>query len=105
MNTMTNRSSSWATDEPITQAIEREIQAKMQPSAPPIDVSAQGGSVTLTGHVANQATKEALIQLARDTDGVIDVTDNLVIGGGHPFLDWFFPGRNPNQDLDDVDRD
>jgi len=102
---MTDRSSGWATDEPITQAIEREIQARRQPHAPPIDVSAQGGSVTLTGHVANQATKEALIQLARGTAGVIDVTDNLVIGGGHPFLDWFFPGRNPNQDLDDVDRD
>ncbi|MDQ2829456.1 MAG: BON domain-containing protein [Chloroflexota bacterium] len=99
------RSSGWATDEPITQAIEREIQARMQPGARPIDVSAQGGSVTLTGHVANQATKEALIQLAHGTAGVIDVTDNLVIGGGHPFLDWFFPGRNPNQDLDDVDRD
>ncbi len=22
----------------------------------------------------------------------------------HPVLDWFFPGRNPNQDLDDVVR-
>lgn len=102
---MTNTTGAgWATDEPIAQAIEREIQARMHPGAPPIDVSAQGATVTLTGHVANQATKEALIQLARDTDGVIDVTDNLVIGGGHPFLDWFFPGRNPNQDLDDVDR-
>ena len=102
---MTNkRSSGWATDEPITQAIEREIQARRQSHAPPIDVSAQGATVTLTGHVANQATKEALIALARATPGVIDVTDNLVIGGGHPFLDWFFPGRNPNQDLDDVDR-
>lgn len=102
---MTNTTGpSWATDEPITQAIEREIQARMHPDALPIDVSAQGATVTLTGHVANQATKEALIQLARTTDGVIDVTDNLVIGGGHPFLDWFFPGRNPNQDLDDVDR-
>ncbi len=101
---MNNRSSGGATDEPITQAIERAIQARMQPNAPPIDVSAQGATVTLTGHVANQATKEALIHLARATDGVVDVTDNLVIGGGHPVLDWFFPGRNPNQDLDDVDR-
>ncbi len=76
---MTNRGSGWATDEPITQAIEREIQAKMQPGAPPIDVSAQGGSVTLTGQVANQATKEALIALARSTDGIVDDTANLVI--------------------------
>ncbi len=104
MNTTTNRSSSWATDEPITQAIEREIQARMQPHTPPIEVSAQGATVTLTGDVANQATKEALIALARATEGVVDVTDNLVIGGSHPVLDWFFPGRNPNQDLDDVDK-
>ena len=94
--------SGWSKDEPITAAIEREIQARMQPDAPPISVAAQGSSVTLTGHVANQATKDALIQLARDTAGVIDVTDNLVIGGGHPFLDWFFPWRDPNKDLEDA---
>ncbi len=52
MNTMTTGSSGWATDEPITHAIEREIQARIQPHAPPIDVSAQGATVTLTGHVA-----------------------------------------------------
>ncbi len=103
-HTMTNRSSGRVTDEPIAQAIEREIQARMQPGAPPIDVSAQDATVTPTGHVAIQATKEALIALACGTPGVVDVNDNLVIGGGHPFLDWFFPGRNPNQDLDDVDR-
>jgi len=81
---MTNRSSGWVTDEPIAQAIEREIQARMQPGAPPIDVSAQDATVTPTGHVANQATKEALIALACGTPGVVDVNDDLVIGGGHP---------------------
>ncbi|MGH2346553.1 MAG: BON domain-containing protein [Chloroflexota bacterium] len=95
-----NSDSSWSRDEPITAAIEREIQARMQPNAPPISVAAQGAAVTLTGHVANQATKDALIQLARGTDGVIDVTDNLVIGGGHPFLDWLMPWRDPNKDLE-----
>jgi len=45
---MTNRGSGWATNEPITQAIEREIRVKMQPGAPPIDVSAQGATVTPT---------------------------------------------------------
>ncbi len=104
MNTITTRNSDWATDKPITQAIESAIQARMQPHASPIEVSAQGATVTLTGHVANQATKDALIALARATEGVVDVTDNLVIGGSHPVLDWFFPGRNPNQDLDDVDK-
>jgi osmotically-inducible protein OsmY len=99
-----NSDSSWSKDEPITAAIEREIQARMQPGAPPINVAALGSTVTLTGHVANQATKDALIQLARDTDGVIDVTDNLAIGGGHPFLDWFFPARDGNRGLEETDR-
>ena len=88
----------------ITQAIEGAIQARMRPHTPPINVAVQGTTVTLTGHVANQATKDAIIQLARDTDGVIDVIDNLVIGGGHPFLDWLFPWRDPNQDLEQADR-
>jgi len=66
-----NTNSNWSSDEPITAAIERQIQARMQPHTSPIDVSAAGATVTLTGHVANQATKDALIQLARDTDGVI----------------------------------
>jgi osmotically-inducible protein OsmY len=88
----------------ITQTIEQEIQARMPPDAPPVNVAVLGGSVTLTGHVANQATKDALIQLAHNTDGVIDVTDNLVIGEGHAFLDWLFPGRDANRDLENADR-
>jgi osmotically-inducible protein OsmY len=99
-----NSDSDWSRDEPITAAIEREIQARMQPDAPPINVAAQGATVTLTGHVANQATKDAIIQMARDTDGVIDVTDDVVIGGSHPVLDWFFPWRDPNKDLEHTDK-
>ena len=88
-------------DVQIAEAIEAEIQARTRPDARPIDVAVQGATVTLTGHVANQATKDAIIKMARETDGVINVTDNLVIGGGHPFLDWFFPWRNENQDLEE----
>ena len=101
---ISNSSSQWEADESVSQVIEREIQTRMHQHTPPIEVSAQGSTVTLTGHVANQATKEALIDLARSTAGVMNVTDNLEIGGGHPFLDWIFPGRDPNRDLGDVDR-
>jgi hypothetical protein len=59
--------------------------------------------VTLTGHVANQATKDAVVQLARSVDGIVSVVDNLVIGGGRTLLDWFLPGRNPNHDPDVID--
>lgn len=90
-------------DQQIQEQIAESIEARMHKDAPPIDVAVQGATVTLTGHVANQATKDAVVQLAQGVDGVIDVVDNLAIGGGHPFLDWFFPGRNPNQDLDALD--
>jgi osmotically-inducible protein OsmY len=90
-------------DEQIAEAVEAEIQARMRPDAPPIDVAVQGATVTLTGYVANQATKEAVIKMARETDGVFKVIDNLEVGGGHPFLDWFFPWRNPNRDLVEQD--
>jgi osmotically-inducible protein OsmY len=100
MNSTTNGTS----DEQITQAIERSIQARMQSHAPPINVAVQGSTVTITGHVANQATKDAINNLARDTTGVLNVTDNLVIGGGHPFLDWLLPGRDSNKDLEQQDR-
>ena len=87
------------TDQRIARAIEDAIQARMRPDAPPINVAVLGATVTLTGHVANQATKDALNELARSTPGVLNVTDNLVVGGGHPFLDWLWPTRDPNRDL------
>jgi osmotically-inducible protein OsmY len=91
-------------DEEISQAIERKIDAAMGPKASPINVAVEGATVTLTGHVANQATKDALIKIARSVDGVIDVTDNLVVREGHPVLDSLFPWRDQNRDLEDKDR-
>lgn len=90
-------------DQQIEEQISEQIEARMQSGALPIDVSVQGATVTLTGHVANQATKDAVVQLARSIDGVINVVDNLVIGGGHRLLDWWLPARNPNRDLEAVD--
>jgi osmotically-inducible protein OsmY len=87
-------------DTRIAEAVEAEIEARMHPKARPIDVSVSGANVTLTGYVANASTKEAVIKMARDTDGVINVIDNLEVGEGHPFLDWFMPWRNPNKDLE-----
>jgi len=86
-------------DEEVEAAVEAAIQAYMPPKAPPIDVAVQGATVTLTGYVANESMKEAVIKKARDVDGVINVIDNLEVGGGHPWKDWFFPWRNPNEDL------
>jgi BON domain-containing protein len=90
-------------DQQIQERISEAIEARMPKDAPPIDVAVQGATVTLTGHVANQETKDAVQRMARSVDGVVNVVDNLVIGGGHPLLDWLFQTRNPNQDLDAAD--
>jgi osmotically-inducible protein OsmY len=88
-------------DQRIAEAVEREIQSRLPPKAPPITVGVEGATVTLTGHVANQATKEALIKMAKDTPGVVDVDDELKIGrkSDTPFLDWIAPWRDPDRDL------
>jgi len=90
-------------DQRIARAIEDAIQARLQSDAPPINVAVQGATVTLTGHVANQATKDAINAMARNTEGVINVTDNLVVGKDRSFLDWFRPARDENQDLERAD--
>jgi len=90
-------------DQRIGRSIEDAIQERLQPDAPPINVAVQGATVTLTGHVANQATKDAINDLARNTEGVIDVTDNLVVGNDRSLLDWFRPARDENEDLEKAD--
>jgi len=90
-------------DQKIARSIEDAIQARMKSDAPPINVAVQGATVTLTGHVANQATKDAVNALARNTEGVLNVTDNLVVGNDRSLLDWFLPTRDENRDLEGVD--
>jgi len=90
-------------DQQITRSIEDSIQARLESDAPPINVAVQGATVTLTGHVANQATKDAINALTSSTDGVINVVDNLVVGNDRSLLDWFMPGRDENRDLESVD--
>lgn len=90
-------------DQKIARSIEDAIQARMKSDAPPINVAVQGATVTLTGHVANQATKDAVNALARNTEGVLNVTDNLVVGNDRSLLDWFLPTRDENRDLESVD--
>jgi osmotically-inducible protein OsmY len=99
-----NTGGAFTRDEEIAQTIEREIQARLQKDTPPVDVAVEGATVTLTGHVANQATKDALIQLASGTPGVIAVTDDLVVGEDRRLFDWFWPLRNPGADLTATNR-
>jgi hyperosmotically inducible protein len=46
-----------------------------------IDVDTRNRVVTLTGTVASQAEKSEALQLARQVQGVADVTDKLTVKG------------------------
>lgn len=45
-----------------------------------IDVDTNGSTVTLTGTVDTEAQRQRALQLARETDGVTSVVDNLKVG-------------------------
>jgi osmotically-inducible protein OsmY len=44
-----------------------------------IDIDTNGTVVTLSGRVSSQAEKERAVRLARETEGVTSVVDNIVI--------------------------
>ncbi len=99
-----NNESALTRDQVIAEAIEEAIQARMPNHTPRINVAVEGATVTLTGHVANQATKDALNQLAQRTPGVVNVVDSLVVGGLHRTLfNWVEAVQDLNQDLRDED--
>lgn len=65
------------TDAGITTAVKSKLAADDNVSAFQVDVDTAEGVVTLTGNVGSQAARERAVMLARDTDGVRDVVDNL----------------------------
>lgn len=64
--------------------ITAKIKAKMalddRVKAAKIDVDTAGSVVTLSGRVASEAERTRAVQLARETDGVTSVVDQLTIG-------------------------
>ena len=60
-----------------------KIKAKMalddSVKASNIDVDTTGTTVTLSGHVGTDAERRRAVQLARETEGVTSVTDNLKV--------------------------
>jgi hyperosmotically inducible protein len=61
-----------------------KIKAKMalddSIEATAIDIDTDGSVVTLSGRVRSEAERTRALQLARETDGVTQVVDRLVIG-------------------------
>ncbi len=72
------------TDAGITTDVKTSLAADEVVSAYEIDVDTREGVVTLTGDVESPVAKEQAVQIARSTEGVRDVVDNLRIEGAAP---------------------
>ena len=69
-----------ALDAGITTAVKAKLLADSRVAGLAIDVDTRDGIVTLSGNVATAAQKTAAVQIARATDNVKDVKDNLTVG-------------------------
>jgi len=79
------------TDPGITTAVKSKLAADDTVKAYKIDVDTKDHVVTLTGTVDNSAAKERAVTIARTTDGVNNVVDNLTVA----------PGATPTTGVDD----
>lgn len=79
------------TDPGITTAVKSKLAADDTVKAYKIDVDTKDHVVTLTGTVDNSAAKERAVTLARTTEGVNNVIDNLTVA----------PGATPTTGIDE----
>jgi len=67
------------TDPGITTAVKTKFAADATVKAYQINVDTRDGVVTLSGNVENAAAKTTAVRLARETDGVTNVVDNVMV--------------------------
>ncbi len=79
------------TDPGVTTAVKAKFAADDVVKAYKIDVDTKDHVVTLTGSIDSSAAKERAVQLARATDGVNNVIDNMTVS----------PGATPTTGIDD----
>ena len=70
------------TDAGITTKVKSKLAADDTVKAYQIDVDTRDKVVTLSGNVDNPAAKDQAVAIARGTEGVADVVDNITVGGG-----------------------
>jgi len=79
--TAPERGSALTGDDAIMDQVNQALQSNATTARYPIDVAAQGATVTLSGTVGSQDVKRTAEQAARSVRGVVDVTNELVVGG------------------------
>ena len=89
------------TDAGITTNVKTKLAADDTVKAYQVDVDTRNGVVTLSGNVESAAAKDQAIMIARQTDGVRDVIDQIRVGEAAATA-----GRDNDVDVDvDVDVD
>src|SRR5688572_31461967 len=68
------------TDAGITTNVKTKLAADDTVKAYQVDVDTRNGVVTLSGHVETSTAKEQAVRIARATDGVLDVIDQMSVG-------------------------
>jgi hypothetical protein len=96
------------TDAGITTNVKTKLAADDTVKAYQVDVDTQNRVVTLSGDVENVAAKERAIMIARETDGVRDVIDQIQVNEAEATSgisgDVRIDGDKPDLDVDvDVD--
>jgi len=66
-------------DSAITAIVKSKLAVDNETSSANINVDTKGGVVTLTGAVTTQADKDQAEQIARDTEGVARVINNITV--------------------------
>lgn len=72
------------TDTGVTTSVQTRLASDDVVQARDIDVTTQDGVVTLSGEVQSQIEREQAIMIARQTDGVRDVVDQLRVSEAAP---------------------
>lgn len=83
------------TDAGITTKVKAKLAADDTVKAYQIDVDTRDKVVTLSGNVDNQAAKDQAVALARGTEGVADVVDNITVAGGAAAMPGEYTGGAP----------
>src|SRR5262245_24393862 len=72
-------------DSAITAIVKSKLSVDNETSSANINVDTKGGVVTLTGIVMTQANKEQAERIARNTEGVTRVINNITVETDHEY--------------------
>jgi hyperosmotically inducible protein len=91
-----------ATDSGVTVKVKSKLAADSSVSANEIDVTTEDKVVTLSGTVDSEAERERAVELARETKGVIDVRNQLLVRNADGTGDAPSADRTLGQVIDDA---